>query len=113
MITSPKRRRSCWKRTSTACPLSKTVASSAPSAEPTSVRRSSAHSKKVMVMIQKIDIAPARVVLENAVAVNDQLGHENLGSLSYSFCFLPRSEPLKVLPSSHKAWDEIANAIPA
>ena len=41
-------------------------------------------------MVHKIDIAPARLVLENAVALNDQLGHENLGSLSYSHGFLPR-----------------------
>src|SRR5690349_21012036 len=64
-------------------------------------------------MAQKIEIAPARMVLENAVATNDALGHENLGSLSYSHGFLPRTEPLKALPPSHKAWDDIAAAIPA
>src|SRR5689334_9962930 len=63
-------------------------------------------------MAQRIDVAPARLVLENAVATNDQLGHENLGSLSYSHGFLPRTEPLKALPASHAAWDQIAAAIP-
>ncbi|MEP7290826.1 MAG: cytochrome b5 domain-containing protein [Chloroflexota bacterium] len=64
-------------------------------------------------MVHKIVIAPARVVLENAAAINDQLGHENLGSLSYSHGFLPQREPLKALPPSHKVWDEMAAAIPA
>src|SRR5436190_23866657 len=64
-------------------------------------------------MAHKIEIAPARIVLENAAALNDQLGHENLGSLSYSHGFLPRTEPLKALPSSHREWDEMAAAIPA
>ncbi len=58
-------------------------------------------------------VAPARIVLENAVARNDALGHENFGSLSYSHGFLPRREPLKALPASHKAWDDVAAAIPA
>ncbi len=58
------------------------------------------------------DVAPARRVLEEAIAVNDQLGHDNLGSLSYSHGFLPRQEPMKQLPSSHKTWDEVAADIP-
>ncbi len=64
-------------------------------------------------MTRILDVAPARVVLENAIARNDALGHENLGSLSYSHGFLPRREPLAALPSSHKAWDDLAAAIPA
>lgn len=64
-------------------------------------------------MVHETHVAPARLVLENAVTLNNQLGHENLGSLSYSHGFLPRHEPLKALPSSHKAWDEMAAAIPA
>jgi len=56
--------------------------------------------------------APARRVIEEAIVVNKQLGHENLGSLSYSHGFLPTQEPMKHLPPSHKAWDEIAAAIP-
>src|SRR5204863_3488049 len=59
-----------------------------------------------------IDIAPARRILEAATATNDQLGHDNLGSLSYSHGFLPRQEPLMHLPASHKAWDEVAADIP-
>jgi sulfite reductase alpha subunit-like flavoprotein len=57
-------------------------------------------------------VAPARRIVEEAVATNNQLGHENLGSLSYSHGFLPRTEPAKCLSSSHKAWDEIATDIP-
>ncbi len=64
-------------------------------------------------MAHRIEIAPARIVLEKAEALNDRLGHENLGSLSYTHGFLPRREALKSLPPSHKAWDEIAAAIPA
>jgi hypothetical protein len=63
-------------------------------------------------MSEKIDVAPARLVLEEAVAVNDRLGHENLGSLSYSHGFLPRQEPLKRLPPEYQAWDEVAASIP-
>lgn len=59
-----------------------------------------------------IDIAPARRVLEEAIATNDALGHDNLGSLSYSHGFLPRTEPLRRLPQSHVAWDQVAEAIP-
>ena len=64
-------------------------------------------------MVHRVDTAPARIVLENAVALNDRLGHENLGSLSYSHGFLPRREALHALPTEFKAWDEIAAAIPA
>lgn len=63
-------------------------------------------------MVDRIDIAPARLVLEAAQAANDALGHDNLGSLSYSHGFLPRREPDKALPSSHRAWDQMAAAIP-
>jgi sulfite reductase alpha subunit-like flavoprotein/cytochrome b involved in lipid metabolism len=63
-------------------------------------------------MVQQIDVAPARRVLEEAIALNDQLGHDNLGSLSYSHGFLPRYEPAKALPPSHRAWDEVAADIP-
>ena len=64
-------------------------------------------------MVSKLEIAPARIVLEAALARNDALGHDNFGSLSYSHGFLPRREPLRALPPSHRAWDEIAYAIPA
>ncbi len=63
-------------------------------------------------VVQKIDIAPARVILEAATAANDALGHDNLGSLSYTHGFLPRQQPINHLPTSHQAWDEIAAAIP-
>src|SRR5437763_6702458 len=63
-------------------------------------------------MVERIDVAPARHVLEEAIAVNDRLGHDNLGSLSYSHGFLSRQEPLTQLPASHKAWDDVAADIP-
>src|SRR5690606_24782207 len=42
-----------------------------------------------------------------------RLGHENLGSLSYTHGFLPPTEPLRALPESHRAWDEAAAAFPS
>ena len=64
-------------------------------------------------MAHKIDAAPARIVLEQAAATNERLGHDNLGSLSYSHGFLPKREPLKALPAGYVAYDQIAAAIPA
>jgi len=64
-------------------------------------------------MVHHDGVAPARWVIEEALAVHDQLGHEHLGSLSYSHGFMPRQEPLKSFPASHRAWDEIAAAIPS
>lgn len=58
------------------------------------------------------DIAPTRRVIEDAIATNARLGHENLGSLSYTHGFLPPDEPLRALPPSHRAWDEAAAAFP-
>ncbi len=63
-------------------------------------------------MTQQDHVISTRRVVEEAIAVNDQLGHENLGSLSYSHGFLPRQEPMKHLPASHQVWDEIAGNIP-
>jgi hypothetical protein len=65
-----------------------------------------------MIMVDRYEIVPARQVIEEAIAINSQLGHENLGSLSYSHGFLPTREPMKRLPSSHQAWDQIAANIP-
>lgn len=59
------------------------------------------------------DAVPTLRVIENAIATNQRLGHENLGSLSYSHGFLPPNEPLRALPGSHKAWDEAAAAFPS
>lgn len=58
-------------------------------------------------------LVPTLQVIENAIATNARLGHENLGSLSYSHGFLPPVEPLRTLPPSHRAWDEAAAAFPA
>lgn len=56
--------------------------------------------------------AKTRDVIEEAVATNDALGNDNLGSLSYSHGFLPRTEPRRMLSPSHTAWDQVAGAIP-
>lgn len=64
-------------------------------------------------MQRPTDVIPGRRVIEAATAVNNALGHDNLGSLSYSRGFLPRQEPAKRLPSGHAAWDEVAAAIPS
>jgi sulfite reductase alpha subunit-like flavoprotein len=63
-------------------------------------------------MADQHTVVPARQVIEDAIAINNQLGHENLGSLSYSHGFLPTQEPLKLLPLSHQAWDDVAAYIP-
>ncbi len=43
---------------------------------------------------------------------NVQLGHENLGYLSLSNGFMPKSEPLKTLPPAFQLWDEICESTP-
>lgn len=60
----------------------------------------------------KMKAVPARQVIEEAIATNDRLGHENLGSLSYTHGFLPRQQPAMTLSASHRAWDQVANDIP-
>jgi len=55
---------------------------------------------------------PSRRVLAEAEAINDRLGHENLGFLSESHGFMPREPPLLALPASHKAWDDVAAQLP-
>jgi sulfite reductase alpha subunit-like flavoprotein len=57
-------------------------------------------------------VIPARQVIEDAIATNNRLGHDNLGSLSYTHGFLPHLAPATSLPSSHRAWDQIAVEIP-
>jgi sulfite reductase (NADPH) flavoprotein alpha-component len=64
-------------------------------------------------MVSKIiDIAPARRVIEDALALNEQLGHENLGSLSYTHGFLPRTELVRAFPSEFRAWDQATELVP-
>lgn len=58
------------------------------------------------------DTVPTLRVMENAIATNQRLGHENLGSLSYTHGFLPPEEPLRALPESHHAWDQAAADFP-
>src|SRR5689334_595287 len=65
-----------------------------------------------MVMKVQVEVIPARRVIDAAIATNDRLGHDNLGSLSYTHGFLPRQAPALSLPSSHRAWDQVAADIP-
>lgn len=55
---------------------------------------------------------PARAVLLEATARSERDGNENRGFLSESHGFLPRQAPPMALPASHKAWDDIAAALP-
>lgn len=64
-------------------------------------------------MVISVDIVPTLKVMETAIVTNARLGHENLGSLSYTHGFLPPTEPLRALPTSHSAWDEAAAAFPS
>lgn len=64
-------------------------------------------------LFSQVQTVPTRQVIEEAITTNDRLGHDNLGSLSYSHGFLPRREPARALTSrDHAAWDQVANAIP-
>jgi sulfite reductase (NADPH) flavoprotein alpha-component len=55
---------------------------------------------------------PARQVLAEAEAINQRLGHENLGFLSESHGFMPRELPLLHLPPSYQVWDDMAAQLP-
>src|SRR5688572_20589069 len=55
---------------------------------------------------------PMRQVLEDAEALNRRLGHESLGFLSATHGFLPLEPPRLTLAASHRAWDEVAAALP-
>ena len=57
--------------------------------------------------------APARAVLRRAEQAAEAAGHENLGFLSEAHGFLPREQPRRELPASHRAWDELAAELPA
>jgi sulfite reductase alpha subunit-like flavoprotein len=56
--------------------------------------------------------SPARRALIAASAANARNGHENLGFLSPEYGFLPAHPPLQALPTSHGAWDELAQQLP-
>lgn len=55
---------------------------------------------------------PARQVLDRAERTNRELGHENLGFLSETHGFMPRSEPRQRMPHAYAAWDEVASRLP-
>lgn len=55
---------------------------------------------------------PSRRAFENAVNLNLQLGHENLGFVSASSGFLPVQPPLLNLPDYYREWDAVAAELP-
>lgn len=55
---------------------------------------------------------PSRRVLLAATRSSQILGHENLGFLSPDEGFLPSRRPLRSMPASHRAWDQLADALP-
>ena len=57
-------------------------------------------------------ISCATAELGRAERINARLGHENLGSLSSGFGFVPARPPRLRLPPSHRAWDDVAAQIP-
>src|SRR5918912_2466238 len=57
-------------------------------------------------------VIPARSALISAEETNTRLGHENLGFLSESHGFLPRTPPLRGLPATHQVWDEMNARLP-
>lgn len=56
--------------------------------------------------------APARKVVLAAEAHNRSAGHELDGFLSIEHGFLPVEPPLRALPASHRAWDEMVGHLP-
>ncbi|RZA25508.1 MAG: hypothetical protein EOP10_06635 [Proteobacteria bacterium] len=54
----------------------------------------------------------AYTVIETAEATNRYLGHENLGFLSFSHGFIPKTPPKQMMPNAYKVWDEIAADLP-
>jgi sulfite reductase alpha subunit-like flavoprotein len=59
-----------------------------------------------------MNVAPSSEVLRQSEHLNRQYGNENLGFLSESSGFLPYNPPLQQMPESHRAWDEMAQALP-
>ncbi|WP_035855013.1 FHA domain-containing protein [Cryptosporangium arvum] len=58
-------------------------------------------------------VSPARRVVEAAEAYNREQGHELDGFLSLEYGFLPVEPPLRALPESHRAWDDLVDRLPA
>ncbi len=54
----------------------------------------------------------SRQALNAAMAENQQLGHENYGSLSLDYGLLPTTPPLLSLPEAFSLWDEMAVELP-
>ena len=65
-----------------------------------------------MVILCEPFTSPAGRVITRAEALNARLGHENLGSLSAARGFVPVQAPRLSLPSSHRAWDDVAAQLP-
>lgn len=56
---------------------------------------------------------PARAVLTALTERQARVGHSEEGFVSLSHGFLPVDPPLRALPPSHRAWDDIAAELPA
>ena len=65
-----------------------------------------------MIILREPFTSPAGRVITRAEALNARLGHENLGSLSAARGFVPVQAPRLSLPSSHRAWDDVAAQLP-
>ncbi|WP_207424174.1 cytochrome b5 domain-containing protein [Desertivirga brevis] len=56
--------------------------------------------------------APSYLSVLNAARRNTELGHENLGFLSFDKGFMPVNQPLQNLPPEFSAWDNLASNLP-
>jgi hypothetical protein len=65
-----------------------------------------------VIILREPFTSPAGRVITRAEALNARLGHENLGSLSAARGFVPVRAPHLSLPSSHRAWDDVAAQLP-
>jgi len=63
-------------------------------------------------ILKEEGVVPSRHVLSNAIATTQSLGHENLGFLSETHGFMPSQPPLRKLPATYQAWDEMVENLP-
>jgi len=62
--------------------------------------------------IKNKNISESHKSLLSAMQINSLNGHENNGFLSEEYGFMPAQKPLKTLPNTHIAWDNVASNIP-
>ncbi|RLU83658.1 hypothetical protein CTZ27_28650 [Streptomyces griseocarneus] len=86
---------------------------------PRTHRNLTCHSAREFMVIDQHNAAPETAgpetdltaIVRKAEHTNRELGHENLGSLSFGRGFLPMTPELS-LPESHRLWDEVAAELP-